>query len=595
MPESHLDGDDASSRAPTAYTDTTPLLRSETTSRTSRSSSVSSPGARVREDAASPEGDHGRGMDEPNVKVSPRRGVCIALSVYVLIFLQASNMSGMTMAQSTIAAELDAYESAMWFTSSYLIPMSSFGPLAGRLAAIFSPRLIILFTSAFFVGGAAISAAATSLSVFLLGRVVTGLGGAGIFTTAMILVLELTSRRRRGLFVGLVNTGFTTGVSLGAVVFGGLVPVTGWRFLFWIQTPLAALAGLGVYFSLPATFRPEKKDEDVSTLRKLKQIDYLGAFLLTGTLVLFLYGLSGTIQIIPIVVSVGTLIAFVLFESLVAADPIIPVAVLQSRGALLSCLAQLGFMAARWTVLFYAPVTALAVFGFSPGAAGSMLVPTNLGFGAGGLLVGWLHVRRAGSFWLPSLVSMALFGASLLLLSFAASPSVPTWVFVGIIFANGLCTGASLNYTLAHLLHLTPSHTHYIATSLLATFRGFAGSFGTAIGGGIFSRSLRGALESGFRAIDGTDTLSAARRVLVTRLVGSPALVHDGGLPDADHRVAVDGYAAGLRVLFQAAAVLSVIVVVLQAATGWNGPKDEKEDEEEVRRALAQSDPEYEA
>lgn len=83
--------------------------------------------------------------------------------------------------------------------------------------------------------------------------------------------------------------------------------------------------------------------------------------------------------------------------------------------------------------------------------------------------------------------------------------------------------------------------------------------------------------------------------MLVTRLVGSPALVHDGGLPDADHRVAVDGYAAGLRVLFQAAAVLSVIVVVLQAATGWNGPKDEKEDEEEVRRALAQSDPEYEA
>jgi MFS family permease len=137
-------------------------------------------------------------------------------------------MSGMTMAQSTIAAELDAYEHAMWFTSSYLIAMSSFGPLAGRLAAIFSPRTIILFTSVFFVAGAMLSAAAQSLPVFLLGRVVTGLGGAGIFTTAMILVLELTSRRRRGLFVGLVNTGFTTGVSLGAVVFGELVPVTGW-------------------------------------------------------------------------------------------------------------------------------------------------------------------------------------------------------------------------------------------------------------------------------------------------------------------------------------------------------------------------------
>ncbi|ETS74658.1 hypothetical protein PFICI_13142 [Pestalotiopsis fici W106-1] len=591
VPENnHLDGDDAaSSRAPTmgAYSDTTPLLRSETTSRTSRSSSVSG--------AASPPCAAAAGLDEPNVKVSPRRGVSIALSVYVLIFLQASNMSGMTMAQSTIAAELDAYEHAMWFTSSYLIAMSSFGPLAGRLAAIFSPRTIILFTSAFFVAGAMLSAAATSLPVFLLGRVVTGLGGAGIFTTAMILVLELTSKRRRGLFVGLVNTGFTTGVSLGAVVFGELVPVTGWRFLFWIQTPLAALAGLGVYFSLPASFRPEKNDEEVSTFAKLKRIDYLGAFTLTGTLVLFLYGLSGTIQIIPILVSACTLVAFVLFEYYVASDPIIPVVVLQNRGALLSCLAQLGFMATRWTVLFYAPITALAVFGFSPGASGSMLIPTNLGFGAGGLIVGWLHVKRAGSFWLPSLVSMALFGLSLFMLSFASNPSVPTWVYVAILFANGLCTGATLNYTLAHLLHLTPSSTHYIATSLLATFRGFAGSFGTAIGGGIFVRSLRDGLEQGFMTVDGTDKLSDARQLLIKRLVGSPALVHDGGLSTVDHHVAVDGYVAGLKVLFQAAVVLSAIVLVLQAATGWNGPKDQDEDVEEVRQALAQSDPEYEA
>ena len=77
-----------------------------------------------------------------------------------------------------------------------------------------------------------------------------------------------------------------------------------------------------------------------------------------------------------------------LIEYYVAADPIIPIAVIQNRGALLSCLAQLGFMAARWTVLFYAPITALAVFGFPPAASGSILIPTNLGFGSGGLLVG---------------------------------------------------------------------------------------------------------------------------------------------------------------------------------------------------------------
>lgn len=137
-------------------------------------------------------------------------------------------MSGMTMAQSTIAEDLDSYEEAMWFTSAYLIALASFGPLAGRLASIFSPRTMILISSVFFVTGGLISSQAYSFSVFLLGRVLSGTGGSGIMVLSFILVLELTSKKRRGLFVGMVNAGFTTGVSLGAVVFGALIPVTGW-------------------------------------------------------------------------------------------------------------------------------------------------------------------------------------------------------------------------------------------------------------------------------------------------------------------------------------------------------------------------------
>jgi MFS family permease len=49
-----------------------------------------------------------------------------------------------------------------------------------------------------------------------------------MMTIALILVLELSSKKKRGLFVGLVNAGFTTGVSFGAVLAGALLPVTGW-------------------------------------------------------------------------------------------------------------------------------------------------------------------------------------------------------------------------------------------------------------------------------------------------------------------------------------------------------------------------------
>jgi hypothetical protein len=119
------------------------------------------------------------------------------------------------------------------------------------------------------------------------------------------------------------------------------------------------------------------------------------------TIVLFLYGMSSErIQWIPIAISVVFLTIFVLIESYLAHVPIIPITVLKSRGALLTCLAQLGFMASRWMVLFYTPVYAIAVRGWTPASAGSMLIPTNLGFGIGGLVVGGLHIRRAGSFYL---------------------------------------------------------------------------------------------------------------------------------------------------------------------------------------------------
>jgi hypothetical protein len=94
------------------------------------------------------------------------------------------------------------------------------------------------------------------------------------------------------------------------------------------------------------------------------------------------------------------LAVFVLNELYLSQVPIIPVSVLKSRGALLTCLAQLGFMASRWTVLFYTPVYAIAVRGWAPAVAGTILIPTNLGFATGGLIAGWLHIRRAGSFYL---------------------------------------------------------------------------------------------------------------------------------------------------------------------------------------------------
>lgn len=132
-------------------------------------------------------------------------------------------------------------------------------------------------------------------------------------------------------------------------------------------------------------------------------------------------------------------------------------------------------------------------------------------------------------------------------------------------FANGLATGSTLNYALVHLLHLTYPNLHPIVISLLATFRGFASSFGSAIGGGIFTRLLISSLTKGFESAG-----LPGREDLIRKLVGSPSTVAQ--LSGTEKEVAILSYAEAIRGLFLAAVGLSTLVIFVQASTGKRAP-----------------------
>ncbi|KAK3675439.1 hypothetical protein LTR78_004522 [Recurvomyces mirabilis] len=530
------------------------------------------------------------------------RALLTGLSLALLIFLQATNISLLTTTQSNIASDLQVYDKTTWFTSSFLITMSALSPLNGKLATIFQPRWCIFASSLILAIGAGICSIARNFTVFVAGRAMQGVGASGVFTISIVIVLELSGSKRRGIAIGLLNSGYTVGVALGAVLAGALVDTIGWRALFWLQAPVAVIGGIVLLAAIPHDFRagsaaPNSTPKDAhndgiqkptpTPLQRLASLDYLGAATLTTTLILLLYSLSSPsgIPLLPLLLSGLVLTTFILNELYLTADPIIPLTLLRSRGLLLTCLGTLGYMLARWTVLFYTPTYALAVRGWSPATAGSILIPTNAGFALGGLAVGWLHITRPGSYWLPCVIVYALFPITLLLLAGLCTENSSPVLFVLVVGACGAVTGAALNYTLAHLLHLTPKRTHYIATSLLATFRGFAGSFGSAIGGGIFTRRLYSSLESGF-----AEHGFKGREDLVRRLLGSPGLVR--GLQGVEKEVAIKGYEDALRTLFLAGAGLALVTVIVQAGTGWKQAKEdrvtaeEEEDEQEARQAL---------
>jgi MFS family permease len=521
-------------------------------------------------------------VDTQPVPLSRTRGILIIVSLFILVFILTSNISLLTTIQSPIANELEAFASVSWFASAYLIAITSITPVAGRLCLVFTPRIYLFGSITLQSVGLLITSSAPKLWVFLVGRVITGIGSAAVTPVALLLVTELTDEGKKGLFFGLVNTGYTMGVSLGAIIAGALEPAVGWRAVFWLQIPLTLGAATVALFAIPK-FDPKssKLEQDSSMGEKLSRIDYFGILTLISSVVLLLYSLSSPkILVTPIVLSALMLTLFVFVELKWAVEPIIPYAVLRSKGNILTGLATIGLMSARWGILFYSPVYAIAVRGWSQASAGLMLLPTNTGFAFGGIIVGWLHISKGGAFYVSSLATYVLFSLSLVAISQIATLDSNIWVFILALFVNGLLTGALLNYTLVHVLYLTLPATHVIVLPLNAMFRSLSGSFGASIFGGIFLRTLRGRLIEDFK-----DAGLHGKGKLIDRLVGTPRLVKT--LTGIEKEIALDGYVAAIKAIFVAGAVLALFMTLFQAFTGWTAPTNEDGDDVLSNAALS--------
>lgn len=171
------------------------------------------------------------------------------------------------------------------------------------------------------------------------------------------------------------------------------------------------------------------------------------------------------------------------------------------------------------------------------------------------------------------LIIFVLFAMATSALSVLSTPDSPTWLYVTTTFLNGLFAGSLMNYTLSHVLHLTSPHVHYIVSSLIAMSRGFAGSFGSAVGGGFFTRILKTSLEDGFAQHD-----LPSRPDLIRTLLGSPATVMR--LTGSERLVAIQSYEHAIRMLFLGGSLVALTATAFQAATGWTSEVDRKDDPE---------------
>lgn len=208
----------------------------------------------------------------------------------------------MGLALPVIAREMGTTTTDLqWVISGYMLALGALMIPAVRIADLLGRKRMLLIGVAIFGLCSLACGLATSPGMLIGFRVLQGVGGALIMPVSFSLVTNSTDKAVRarvlGLMVGLANIG----TAVGPVVGGGLAATVGWRWVFWINIPVA-LAAL-IWGSLVLK---ESKDSDG---RRLREVDWLGAILVAAAVATISLGIDDLSTSVPLAAAIGLLVA----------------------------------------------------------------------------------------------------------------------------------------------------------------------------------------------------------------------------------------------------------------------------------------------
>lgn len=180
-------------------------------------------------------------------------------------------------------------ESVIWVVTAYLLGYTAAMPLLGRLADVYGYRRVYLASLGVFTIGTVLVALSGQwnwlgglfepLEQVVGARVVQAIGGGGAVPVSLAIAASLVPPAQRGLALGVVAGAAEAGSMLGPAYGGAVIELWGWRAIFWLNVPQAAVIAVALFFV------PERRNEGA-------RMDYVGAMFLTGTLVLLCLALA---------------------------------------------------------------------------------------------------------------------------------------------------------------------------------------------------------------------------------------------------------------------------------------------------------------
>jgi EmrB/QacA subfamily drug resistance transporter len=434
-------------------------------------------------------------MTSPPARDSDKldRELMLVASVVVLgAIMSILDVTVVNVAINTLAKEFKTtLPTIQWVATGYTLALATVIPLTGWAADRFGTKRLYMISIGLFACGSALSGLAWSAESLIFFRVLQGFGGGMIMPAGMTILTRAAGTDRVGRVMAVIGVPMLLGPIFGPILGGWLVDDFSWRWIFFINLPIAVAAVALAWRILPRDI--PRHDE---------RLDWLGLLLLSPGLALVIYGLAqsgsaggfGAAQVIVPIAAGAVLLALFVRHALRHFNPLIDLRLFKNRTFTVSTITLVLVVISVFGGMLLLPLYLQVVRGESAMDTGLLLAPQGFGAMVSMPIAGRLSDKIAVGRIVP--VGLVIVAISFLALTqLQADTSYVT--FGVVLWIMGLGMGATMMPTFSGAMQTLRQAQVARASTTLNINQQVGASIGTAVMSVLLANELRSQLGTG--------------------------------------------------------------------------------------------------